>query len=101
MPIYEYRCANCNRVFEEWLKEFDVETYPCPYCAGEGKRMISQTSFILKGGGWYATEYGNRSKPEPQGKDDAPAAAEPSSGLPQKMERPAAKTEAPAAPTVK
>ena len=98
MPIYEYRCAACDRVFEEWLKEFDVDTYPCPHCNGEGKRMISQTSFILKGSGWYATEYGNRSKPEPQSRD-AEAVAPPS-GLPEKKERPqTSKAEAPAAPT--
>ena len=51
MPIYEYCCKNCNKVFEEWLKEFDVSTMPCPHCNGEGERMISMPSFILKGGG--------------------------------------------------
>ena len=67
MPIYEYSCKKCNQVFEEWLKEFDVPSMPCPQCGGEGERMISMPSFILKGGGWYATEYGGR------GREDGPA----------------------------
>ena len=67
MPIYEYCCKKCNKVFEEWLKDFDVESMPCPHCDGDGERMISMPSFILKGGGWYATEYGGRSGGEASG----------------------------------
>ena len=67
MPIYEYRCQKCHNVFEEWLKHSDDTTSaPCPNCRSEAERIISNTSFMLKGGGWYATEYGNR-------KQDAPA----------------------------
>ena len=76
MPIYEYCCKNCNKVFEEWLKEFDVSVMPCPHCNGEGERMISMPSFILKGGGWYATEYGGRGQ---EGEGERPAAGEPGS----------------------
>lgn len=67
MPIYEYRCQKCHNVFEEWLKHSDdTASTPCPNCRSEAERIISNTSFMLKGGGWYATEYGNR-------KQDAPA----------------------------
>ena len=60
MPIYEYRCAECHQVFEEWCKQVDDghASRPCPICKGASKRLISNTSFALKGGGWYATEYG-------------------------------------------
>ena len=61
MPIYEYRCQKCHTVFEEWLKHSDNTTSAsCPSCQGQAERIMSNTSFMLKGGGWYATEYGNR-----------------------------------------
>ncbi len=57
MPIYEYRCTKCNKVFEEWVKHFDCpEHEPCPNCGADSVHIISHTSFILKGEGWYATE---------------------------------------------
>ena len=62
MPIYEYRCAECHQVFEEWCKHVDDGNKPrsCPICKGKAERLISHTSFALKGGGWYATEYGTQ-----------------------------------------
>lgn len=61
MPIYEYRCTECQQLFEEWCKRFeDGETeHACPICKGKANRLISHTSFALKGGGWYVTEYGS------------------------------------------
>jgi putative FmdB family regulatory protein len=60
MPIYEYRCKECQQVFEEWSKHVeDAKTrHTCPICRGEAERLISHTSFALKGSGWYVTEYG-------------------------------------------
>lgn len=60
MPIYEYRCAQCQNVFEEWLKSFDDDAPNCPNCGGQAERIMSNTTFVLKGGGWYVTEYGNK-----------------------------------------
>lgn len=61
MPIYEYRCTACKNLFEEWAKSFDSpEHEPCPKCGGDATRVISRTSFVLEGSGWYVTEYGNR-----------------------------------------
>lgn len=60
MPIYEYRCTACGNLFEEWVKHFDSpEHEPCPKCGGDAARIVSNTSFVLKGGGWYVTEYGS------------------------------------------
>ncbi len=58
MPIYEYRCKDCDHVFEEWQKNFEEHVETCPLCGGESPRIMSNTSFILKGSGWYVTDYG-------------------------------------------
>ncbi len=61
MPIYEYQCPQCQAVFEEWLSVSEATAVaPCPQCNTESSRIISNTAFVLKGGGWYVTEYGNR-----------------------------------------
>lgn len=57
MPIYEYRCEECQQTFEEWQQDFEEREVRCPVCGNPAKRMISNTSFILKGSGWYATDY--------------------------------------------
>jgi putative FmdB family regulatory protein len=66
MPIYEYACAACGHEFEEWQKMSDPPVKTCPKCKKKKvERLISQTAFQLKGGGWYADLYSS-SKP---GKD--------------------------------
>lgn len=57
MPIYEYRCAECEQIFEEWQKGFEDKNAPCPVCGHKAKRIISNTAFVLKGTGWYVTDY--------------------------------------------
>ena len=61
MPIYEYRCSECQQVFEEWVKHAEDESvrHACPVCKSPSKRIMSHTSFALKGTGWYATDYGS------------------------------------------
>ncbi len=71
MPIYEYRCKDCQQIFEEWSKHIDDQKkdHNCPICRGPAERLVSQTSFALKGNGWYVTEYGSH-----KGKtEDAPS----------------------------
>lgn len=61
MPIYEYQCPQCGKVFEDWVQLSDAAaTRPCPGCGAAARHILSNTSFVLKGGGWYVTEYGNR-----------------------------------------
>ena len=57
MPIYEYKCTSCGKVFEVLQKHFDVDEAPCEACGQPGKRIMSNTSFVLKGSGWYVTDY--------------------------------------------
>ncbi len=64
MPIYEYRCDACGQHLEtmQGIKEDPLTT--CPSCGAEQlKRLISSTSFVLKGSGWYQSDYG--AKPAP------------------------------------
>jgi putative FmdB family regulatory protein len=65
MPIYEYACAACGHQFEEWQKITDKPVKVCPKCkAKKVERLISATSFHLKGGGWYSDLYAG---PKPNG----------------------------------
>lgn len=58
MPVYEYECSACGHRFEEWQKITDKPVKVCPECkARKVERLISQTSFQLKGGGWYGDLY--------------------------------------------
>ncbi len=63
MPIYEYHCPKCRETFEELRKSVDDDVAPCPVCGEPSGRIISNSAFILKGGGWYATTYKDR-RPE-------------------------------------
>ena len=56
MPIYEYRCPKCG-TFETTQRITEPALKRCPTCKSKVERMISSTSFVLKGSGWYATDY--------------------------------------------
>ena len=59
MPIYEYACEHCG-VFEEMQRITDPPLAKCPKCKRKVRRLISQTSFHLKGSGWYVTDYARK-----------------------------------------
>ena len=61
MPIYEYKCKNCG-VFEVTQRITENPLTTCPTCNDQVARLISLTSFVLKGSGWYATDYARNSK---------------------------------------
>lgn len=61
MPIYEYQCETCKDVIEAWQSLSDKPMTTCPSCSGTLKKLISMSSFSLKGGGWYADGYSNKS----------------------------------------
>ena len=60
MPIYEYGCGDCGHTFERLQKVSDAPVSDCPACEAKGavKKLVSRTSFVLKGGGWYKDHYG-------------------------------------------
>jgi putative FmdB family regulatory protein len=57
MPIYEYACDDCGKHCEVIQKYTDEPLHTCPECGGRMHKLISQTSFVLKGNGWYVTDY--------------------------------------------
>jgi putative FmdB family regulatory protein len=67
MPIYEYRCQECQQIFEQWQKDFHDQDKSCPVCGGRSQRLISNTSFVLKGSGWYVTDYSKPAEGSPGG----------------------------------
>jgi putative FmdB family regulatory protein len=57
MPIYEYQCSKCGKVFEIFQKIGDKPLAECRECKGKLSKLISNCAFHLKGNGWYVTDY--------------------------------------------
>ncbi len=57
MPIYEYECPTCEKVFEVQQGMNDQPLTTCSVCGGKVKKLVSMSSFHLKGGGWYSDGY--------------------------------------------
>ncbi len=62
MPIYEYECKKCGKHLEVWQKITEEPLKVCPECGGELVKLISESGFILKGTGWYVTDYARKEK---------------------------------------
>jgi putative FmdB family regulatory protein len=69
MPIYEYKCQKCGKQFEALQGINDPDVKSCKFCRGKVHKLISMTSFTLKGTGWYATDYAGK-KPQAAKKQD-------------------------------
>lgn len=63
MPIYEYKCLKCQNEFEVMQKISEGPLKKCTSCGGPVKRLISRSSFHLKGSGWYMTDYARKNSP--------------------------------------
>lgn len=61
MPIYEYVCEKCGQTFEVWQKISESPVEEHDGCGGHPRRVISATTFSLKGNGWYKDGYGLKS----------------------------------------
>src|SRR5438105_364414 len=62
MPTYEYECLKCRRVFEIRQRISEPALTVCDVCGGEVRRLLSAAPFILKGEGWYVTDYPSASR---------------------------------------
>ena len=64
MPIYEYRCTHCKKNFEIFQKITEKPKKRCGVCNGKLEKIVSQSSFLLKGTGWYKTDYARKATKE-------------------------------------
>ena len=62
MPTYEYGCSKCGREFEVRQRISEAPLTVCEACGGALKRLLSAAPFILKGEGWYVTDYPSESR---------------------------------------
>ncbi len=60
MPIYEYQCSKCGHL-EVFQRITENPLTRCPTCQRKVTKLISQSSFHLKGSGWYMTDYARKS----------------------------------------
>ncbi|NNG47230.1 MAG: zinc ribbon domain-containing protein [Deltaproteobacteria bacterium] len=84
MPIYEYQCRKCQRVTEKIQGVQDSPLRKCPSCGGKLEKMMSPGAFVLKGSGFYATDYAHKGndngKGAGRGKGDGKETACPAAG---------------------
>jgi putative FmdB family regulatory protein len=63
MPIYEYKCRKCGKQYEAFQGISDPELKSCKFCKGNVHKLVSLSSFSLKGSGWYTTDYAGKKPP--------------------------------------
>jgi putative FmdB family regulatory protein len=80
MPIYEYICDECSNHLEVLQKMSDKPLTRCKKCGGKLEKIISQSSFVFKGSGWYATDYARKGRSEKRGDSSAQSGESSSSG---------------------
>src|SRR5437660_10719121 len=86
MPTYEYECLKCRRVFEIRQRISEPALKVCDVCGGEVRRLLSAAPFILKGEGWYVTDYPSESRKKAMESEKPPA-------TPASADKPAAKAD--------
>jgi len=98
MPIYEYECPKCGHATEALKKFSDPPLIDCELCGAKMKKLISHSTFHLKGSGWYVTDYASKSRGGPENKkttsetasvDKPKETAEPSKKMEASAEKPA------------
>lgn len=75
MPLYEYKCSECNAVFEVLQKLNEAPIKKCITCGGEVHKLVSSPAIQFKGTGWYITDYPKKGKPETPDQKKAPVPA--------------------------
>lgn len=86
MPIYEYQCGACGKAHETLQGINEPALTDCPACGQPAlSKLMSNTSFQLKGSGWYVTDFRDKGKPKaaentaaPKNDAEAPAPSTPS-----------------------
>ena len=76
MPIYEYKCSKCGKQFEVMQGITADAVKECKFCKGPVDKLISLSSFQLKGSGWYVTDYGGKKPSVSESKEETPSVTE-------------------------
>lgn len=84
MPVYTYKCRNCDHEFEQRQRMSATPLDECPVCSGELRRIVNSVGIVFKGSGFYVTDNRNGST---AGKNGS------SAGAPQKKEKEETKSE--------
>ena len=111
MPTYNYRCTKCEKIFDAFHSMMSTDPQHCPECGAPGTKLLSASSVIFKGSGFYSTDYrdsgyleakkkdgsnGSAVKPEPASeataKPDTTAKTEPAPAAPKTETKPDSKT---------
>ena len=50
MPIYDYRCRECGRVSEVFLRSLEGEVIKCPHCGSEDVDKLFSASYMIRMG---------------------------------------------------
>jgi putative FmdB family regulatory protein len=76
MPIYEYKCKKCGKEFEMFQGVADPAAKSCKFCKGPVHKLMSLSTFHLKGSGWYATDYSGKKAPAGEKKKEESKSSE-------------------------
>jgi putative FmdB family regulatory protein len=93
VPTYEYECPRCSRVFEVRQRISEPALTTCDICSGPIHRLLAAAPFILKGGGWYVTDYPSEARKKAlssESKDKPSGSSESKSAEPKPATAPAA-----------
>ncbi len=72
MPLYDYECLGCGRIFELRQGFQDSSEVVCAQCSGRARRKFHPVPIIFKGSGFYVTDYkhNGHSTPSENGHED-------------------------------
>lgn len=96
MPTYEYQCDGCKRIFEIRQRISEPPLTTCDVCGAAVRRLLSPAPFILKGEGWYVTDYPSESRKKALSAEKSPGTT--SSDKSDKAEKSEKKSEKPDKP---
>jgi putative FmdB family regulatory protein len=104
VPTYEYECWGCHRAFEVRQRISEAPLTVCEACGGEVRRLLSAAPFILKGEGWYVTDYPSAARKkaiesEKGGTESKPSGDKPSESKPSGEKSSGEQSSTPAAPS--
>jgi len=71
MPTYSYRCTKCEKVFDSFHSMSCTDPQYCPVCGAVGTKLLSASSVIFKGSGFYSTDYRDSGYLEAEKKEES------------------------------